>query len=86
MCDKAVDENGDRISEVRQPQVCFGEAPLRLRPGPAPPSRRGDRYPNPRIDKDLPTFYGFQFQNAVLEPGIVLHFLSHFIFIFSIED
>src|SRR6266480_715229 len=44
MCDKAVDENGDRISEVRQPQVCFGEAPLLLRPGPAPPSRRGDRY------------------------------------------
>ncbi|PYJ71888.1 MAG: hypothetical protein DME75_06650 [Verrucomicrobia bacterium] len=42
--------------------------------------------PSPRIDKDLPTFYGFQFQNAVLEPGIVLHFLSHFIFIFSIED
>ena len=40
----------------------------------------------PRIDKDLPTLYALQFQNAVLEPGVVLHFLFHFIFIFRVED
>jgi hypothetical protein len=40
----------------------------------------------PLINKDLPTLYAVQFQNSVLGPGVVLQFLSHFIFIFSIED
>ena len=40
----------------------------------------------PRVNEDLPTFYALQFQNAVLEPRVVLQFLSHFIFIFSVED
>ena len=40
----------------------------------------------PLINKDLPTLYAFQFQNTMLGPRVVLHFLSHFIFIFSIED
>ena len=40
----------------------------------------------PRINKDLPTFDALRFQNAVFLPGIVLHFLSHFVFIFGIEE
>jgi hypothetical protein len=40
----------------------------------------------PLINKDLPTLYALQFQNAMFEPGVVLHFLSHFIFILGIED
>jgi hypothetical protein len=40
----------------------------------------------PYINKDLPTLYALEFQNTALGPGIVLQFLSHFIFIFSIED
>ena len=39
-----------------------------------------------RINKDLPTLYALLFQNTSLEPGVVLHFLSHFIFIFRVED
>jgi len=40
----------------------------------------------PLIDKYLPTLYALLFQNTSLEPGVVLHFLSHFIFIFRVED
>ena len=40
----------------------------------------------PLIDKDFPALYGFQFQDAVLGPRVVLQFLSDFIFIVSIED
>jgi len=40
----------------------------------------------PLINKDLPTLYALQFENTLLGPGVVLHFLSHFVFIFSIED
>jgi len=40
----------------------------------------------PLINKDLPTLYALQFQNAVLGPRVVLRFFSHFIFIFGIED
>ena len=38
------------------------------------------------IDKDFPALYAFQFQDAFLEPGIVLQFLSHFIFIVGVND
>ena len=40
----------------------------------------------PLINKDLPTLYALLLQNTSLEPGVVFHFLSHFIFVFSIED
>jgi hypothetical protein len=40
----------------------------------------------PRINKDLPALNALQVQNAVVGPGIVLQFLSHFIFIFRVED
>src|SRR4030095_2771534 len=40
----------------------------------------------PLINKDFPALYAFEFQNAVLSPGIVLQFFPDLIFIFSIED
>jgi hypothetical protein len=46
----------------------------------------GRRVLLPRINKDFPALYAFQFQDAVLGPRIVLQFLSDFIFIFGVED
>src|SRR4029453_9720063 len=40
----------------------------------------------PLINKDFPALYAFEFQNAVLSPGIVLQFFPDLIFIFSIKD
>jgi hypothetical protein len=40
----------------------------------------------PLIDKDFPAFNAFQLQNTVLGPGVVFQFLSHFVFVLSIED
>ena len=40
----------------------------------------------PLVNKDFPALYAFQFQDAVLGPRVILQFLSHFGFIFSIED
>src|SRR5205823_3218476 len=40
----------------------------------------------PIINKDFPTLYALKFQDAVLGPGIVFQFLSHFVFISSIQN
>jgi hypothetical protein len=40
----------------------------------------------PHVNEDLPALDAFEFQNAFLEPGIVLQFVSHFIFIFGADD
>jgi hypothetical protein len=39
-----------------------------------------------RVNEDLPTLYGLELQDAFLKPGVVLQFLSHFVFIVSIYD
>src|SRR5437016_13897336 len=40
----------------------------------------------PFVDENFPTCHAFEFQNAALEPGVVLQFCSHFIFIFRVDD
>ncbi len=40
----------------------------------------------PFVDEDLPALDALLFQDALFEPGVVLHFLSHFVFIFSVEE
>src|SRR6059058_3141264 len=46
----------------------------------------GERYLLPRINKDLPSLYALQSQNALFEPRIVLQFFSRFVFIFGVDD
>ena len=40
----------------------------------------------PLINKDLPALDAFKFQDAVLEPWVVLQFLSYLFFVFGIDD
>src|SRR5881296_2767492 len=50
------------------------------------PTRETRALPSPVINKDLPALHVLQFQNAVGEPGIVLQFFSHFVFILGVDD
>ena len=81
-----------RISTCRFTHLCRSR-PLGSIPEQAAALHRfaGKRPPEvqtllPLINEDFPPLYAFQFQNAVRGPGIVLQFLSHFIFIFGIEN
>ena len=40
----------------------------------------------PLIDKDFPALHALQFQDAFLEPWVVLELFFHFIFIFGVDD
>ena len=40
----------------------------------------------PLINEDLPALDAFKFQDAVLEPWVVLQFLSYLFFVFGIDD
>ncbi len=40
----------------------------------------------PLINEDLPARDALKFQDAFLEPWVVLQFLSHFFFIFGVDD
>jgi len=56
----------------------FGETPK--------PACGTHALPSPGINKDLPALDAFKFQDAVLEPWVVLQFLSYLFFVFGIDD